>query len=30
MAATLATGHNLHYMAWVMASQRAAILNDEL
>jgi queuine tRNA-ribosyltransferase len=29
-AATLATAHNLHYMGWLMKSQREAILNDEL
>ena len=29
-AATLATAHNLHYMGWLMKSQREAILSDEL
>ena len=29
-AVTLATAHNLHYMGWLMQTQREKILNDEL
>ena len=29
-AVTLATAHNLHYMGWLMRTQREKILNDEL
>jgi len=29
-AATLATAHNLHYMGWLMKSQREAILKNEI